>query len=232
LAIRGAPGGRDDQSEAEALSDNESEGEDEDEDEEEGGHWGFGTADSSDDGGEDGDSDTEQPFLGYSGRKSNRGDVELDVPCSAHSRVYRGHCNIKTVKDVNFFGLNDEYVVSGSDAGHVFIWDRKTTKLVNILEGDSEVVNVVQGKYEKSTHASFIFLSHFLPQVTPTNPLWLYQALTARSKSFPPIDTPKIRLAGVSTSSTPTIRPMSYAQTQAISADCKAASASKIAIAS
>jgi nuclear receptor interaction protein len=48
---------------------------------------------------------------------------------------------------VNYFGLQDEYVVSGSDSGHVFIWDRKTAELVNILEGDGEVVNVVQGKF-------------------------------------------------------------------------------------
>lgn len=42
-------------------------------------------------------------------------------------------------------GNDDEYVVSGSDDGNFFIWDRKTTKLVNILDGDGEVVNVVQG---------------------------------------------------------------------------------------
>jgi len=36
-------------------------------------------------------------------------------------------------------------VVSGSDSGHFFIWDKKTTEVVNILEGDGEVVNVVQG---------------------------------------------------------------------------------------
>jgi nuclear receptor interaction protein len=75
-----------------------------------------------------------------------REKVELDVPCAPHTRVYTGHCNVKTVKDVNYFGLQDEYVVSGSDSGHVFIWDRKTAQLVNILEGDGEVVNVVQGK--------------------------------------------------------------------------------------
>jgi nuclear receptor interaction protein len=71
--------------------------------------------------------------------------AELDVPCAPHTRIYTGHCNVKTVKDVNFFGLQDDYVVSGSDSGHVFIWDRKTTQLLNILEGDGEVVNVVQG---------------------------------------------------------------------------------------
>ncbi|KAG9535145.1 WD40 repeat-like protein, partial [Aureobasidium melanogenum] len=57
----------------------------------------------------------------------------------------RRHCNVKTVKDVNFFGLDDEYVVSGSDDGNFFVWDRKTGRLVNILEGDGEVVNVLQG---------------------------------------------------------------------------------------
>jgi nuclear receptor interaction protein len=71
--------------------------------------------------------------------------VESDVPCAPHTKVFRGHCNLRTVKDVNYFGLQDEYVVSGSDSGHVFIWDRKTSELLNILEGDGEVVNVVQG---------------------------------------------------------------------------------------
>jgi nuclear receptor interaction protein len=90
--------------------------------------------------------DAEERMLRLNGmRSTRREDVELDAPCSSHTRVYRGHCNVKTVKDVNFFGLNDEYVVSGSDLGHLFIWDRKTCDLVNILEGDSEVVNVVQG---------------------------------------------------------------------------------------
>jgi len=74
-----------------------------------------------------------------------REEVESEVPCMPHTRVYRGHCNVKTVKDVNFFGLDDEYVISGSDEGNFFVWDRKTTKLVNILQGDGEVVNVLQG---------------------------------------------------------------------------------------
>ena len=78
-------------------------------------------------------------------RSTLREKVEANVPCDSHTRTYRGHCNVKTVKDVNFFGLQDEYVVSGSDGGHLFIWDKKTSQLVNILEGDGEVVNVVQG---------------------------------------------------------------------------------------
>jgi nuclear receptor interaction protein len=89
----------------------------------------------------------------FSRSRYRRWKVERDVPCVPHTRVYTGHCNVKTVKDVNYFGLQDEYVVSGSDSGHVFIWDRKTAELVNILEGDGEVVNVIQGHPYEPTMA-------------------------------------------------------------------------------
>ena len=84
-------------------------------------------------------------FRSASDRGKIRESVERRVPCDNHTKQYSGHCNVKTVKDANFFGLQDDYVVSGSDGGHVFIWDRKTSEVVNILEGDSEVVNVIQG---------------------------------------------------------------------------------------
>ena len=107
----------------------------------------------NDDNDSDGDGDEditaeERQFVWQtaSDRGRLRESVEAHVPCSAHTRAYRGHSNVKTVKDVNFFGLQDEYVVSGSDSGHLFIWDKKTSQLVNILEGDGEVVNVVQGE--------------------------------------------------------------------------------------
>lgn len=41
--------------------------------------------------------------------------------------------------------MDDEYVVSGSDCGNFFIWDKKTTALVNLLRGDDEIVNVITG---------------------------------------------------------------------------------------
>jgi len=31
--------------------------------------------------------------------------------------VYRGHCNVKTVKDVNFFGLQDDMWLAAADFG-------------------------------------------------------------------------------------------------------------------
>ena len=124
-----------------------------------------GDASRDESGPEDSDDEDEEeeedfPRLMYRsalGRRRQRGQVEREVYCSPHTRVYRGHCNVKTVKDVNFFGLDDEYVVSGSDDGNFFVWERKTGQLVNILEGDGEVVNVLQGHpYEPMLAASGI----------------------------------------------------------------------------
>jgi len=87
---------------------------------------------------------TERLFHSAAERRTIRDGIHAEVPCITHESVFQGHCNVKTVKDVNFFGLDDTFVVSGSDCGNLFIWDR-AGKLVNVLEGDGEVVNVVQG---------------------------------------------------------------------------------------
>ncbi|XP_067674843.1 DDB1- and CUL4-associated factor 8-like [Haliotis asinina] len=58
---------------------------------------------------------------------------------------YRGHRNNATVKGVNFYGPKSEYIVSGSDCGHVFLWDKETAKIVNFMEGDEGgVINVLE----------------------------------------------------------------------------------------
>lgn len=46
------------------------------------------------------------------------------------------------IKEANFWG--DDYVMSGSDCGHVFVWDRETAKLCMLLEADQHVVNCLQ----------------------------------------------------------------------------------------
>jgi WD40 repeat protein len=48
-------------------------------------------------------------------------------------------------KLVNFLGPNDEYVTSGSDDGNFFIWRKDTAAIAGIYEGDSSVVNVIEG---------------------------------------------------------------------------------------
>jgi nuclear receptor interaction protein len=192
------------------------EDEDEDEDEDEGdddedddddGDPDSSEEDEDDDDDDDSDEEGEGLRRTRSGRMLWRSDfgrtrlsrekVELEVPCAPHTRMYRGHCNVKTVKDVNYFGLQDDYVVSGSDSGHVFIWDRKTAQLVNILEGDGEVVNVVQGIYHSSNLSAFAN-SH---QVILTNQQWRCLASTTVSKSSPPMLATSGMLAKVSVSS-------------------------------
>lgn len=59
------------------------------------------------------------------------------------SMVYKGHRNARTmIKEANFWG--DHFVLSGSDCGRIFIWDRHTGELVMSLQGDRHVVNCVQ----------------------------------------------------------------------------------------
>ncbi|KAK6926847.1 WD40 repeat [Dillenia turbinata] len=59
-------------------------------------------------------------------------------------QVYSGHRNSQTVKGVGFFGPNDEYVISGSDCGHIFIWKKKDGKLVRVMVGDRHIVNQLE----------------------------------------------------------------------------------------
>lgn len=52
-----------------------------------------------------------------------------------YKHKYVGHINIRTTKECNFFGPNSEYVMSGSDDGNFYIWDKKTENLVSLTKG-------------------------------------------------------------------------------------------------
>jgi len=56
-------------------------------------------------------------------------------------RSFIGHVNERTVKEVSFFGSNSSYVISGSDNGLVYFWNKKTAELIHIERGDSHIVN-------------------------------------------------------------------------------------------
>ncbi|XP_018313580.1 DDB1- and CUL4-associated factor 8 isoform X2 [Mycetomoellerius zeteki] len=63
-----------------------------------------------------------------------------------YAHRYQGHRNSATVKGVNFFGPKSEYVVSGSDCGNIFIWDKNTEAVVQWMAGDKQgVVNCLEG---------------------------------------------------------------------------------------
>jgi len=58
-------------------------------------------------------------------------------------KKFTGHRNARTmIKEAAWWG--NDFILSGSDCGHLFAWDRKSTKLVMMLEADRHVVNCVQ----------------------------------------------------------------------------------------
>ncbi|XP_020800024.1 DDB1- and CUL4-associated factor 8 isoform X2 [Drosophila serrata] len=58
---------------------------------------------------------------------------------------YEGHVNSRTIKGVNFFGSRSEYIVSGSDCGNIFFWEKNSAAIVNFMKGDhAGVVNCLE----------------------------------------------------------------------------------------
>ncbi|KAF2905700.1 hypothetical protein ILUMI_00484 [Ignelater luminosus] len=58
---------------------------------------------------------------------------------------YQGHRNGATIKGVNYFGPKSEFVISGSDCGNIYIWEKNTEAIVNwMLADDSGVVNCLE----------------------------------------------------------------------------------------
>ncbi|KAI4307464.1 hypothetical protein L6164_030648 [Bauhinia variegata] len=58
---------------------------------------------------------------------------------------YVGHCNAGTdIKQASFLGQRGEYVASGSDDGRWFVWEKRTGRIIKMLNGDETVVNCVQ----------------------------------------------------------------------------------------
>ncbi|XP_042639091.1 DDB1- and CUL4-associated factor 8-like [Orycteropus afer afer] len=49
---------------------------------------------------------------------------------------YKGHRNKATVKGVNFYGPRSEFVVSGSDCGNIFFWEKSSCQIIKFLAGD------------------------------------------------------------------------------------------------
>jgi len=68
-------------------------------------------------------------------------DVNSGNSKNAHTgnpiKNYYGHRNIMTVKGVSFYGPNDDYILSGSDDGRMYFWDKYTSKLINTGVADN-----------------------------------------------------------------------------------------------
>ena len=74
------------------------------------------------------------------------GDTEAEARVIRQPRILRqltGHRNARTmIKEAAWWGTR--FIMSGSDCGHLFAWDRETGELVMMLEADRHVVNCVQ----------------------------------------------------------------------------------------
>ncbi|XP_070807266.1 DDB1- and CUL4-associated factor 8 [Pituophis catenifer annectens] len=78
-------------------------------------------------------------------------DEDIYLFNSSHSdgaeyiKRYKGHRNNATVKGVNFYGPKSEFVVSGSDCGHIFLWEKASCQVVQFMQGDKGgVVNCLE----------------------------------------------------------------------------------------
>lgn len=63
-----------------------------------------------------------------------------------------------------FIYSKGQYIVSGSDDGSFFIWEKETTNLVRVLQGDESIVNCLQ------PHPSYCFLA--TSGIDPVVRLW------------------------------------------------------------
>ncbi|NP_001408144.1 DDB1- and CUL4-associated factor 8 isoform 4 [Mus musculus] len=98
-------------------------------------------------------------------------DEDIYLFNSSHSdgaqyiKRYKGHRNNATVKGVNFYGPKSEFVVSGSDCGHIFLWEKSSCQIIQFMEGDKGGVVIKKNKRERdedSLHHTDLFDSHML----------------------------------------------------------------------
>ncbi|KAK3018810.1 hypothetical protein RJ639_003042 [Escallonia herrerae] len=80
-----------------------------------------------------------QKYMGFGPTSQSFPHKDLQYP--EDPQVYSGHGNAQTVKGASFFGPNDEYIMSGSDCGHIFFWKKKEAEIVRLMVGDCQIVN-------------------------------------------------------------------------------------------
>nr|XP_044996454.1 DDB1- and CUL4-associated factor 8-like [Jaculus jaculus] len=62
--------------------------------------------------------------------------ISSDDDGAQYKKRYKGHRNSATVKSVHFYGPRSEFVVSGSDCGHIFFWEKSSCHIVQLLQAD------------------------------------------------------------------------------------------------
>lgn len=75
------------------------------------------------------------------------------------------------IKESCFWG--NKFVMSGSDCGHIFIWDRHTAEHLMLLEADNHVVNCLQPHPYDPSESLSKPARNLLP-ITPPHSLFPY----------------------------------------------------------
>ncbi|KAK9079434.1 hypothetical protein SSX86_001105 [Deinandra increscens subsp. villosa] len=88
----------------------------------------------------------------------------LDEP-----QMYSGHKNSVMPKGVSFFGPDSEYVMSGSDCGHIYIWNKKDGRIIRVTEGDGRPVTQVKPHPNISVLASCSILERHIKLWAPVS---------------------------------------------------------------
>nr|CAH7766205.1 unnamed protein product [Callosobruchus chinensis] len=89
------------------------------------------------------DFDDEEEDDTFSGQAEDKLEEKLGIYEAEMKMKYTGHRNARTmIKEATFWG--NDYVMSGSDCGHVFIWEKSSGKLKMLLRADQHVVNCLQ----------------------------------------------------------------------------------------
>ena len=64
----------------------------------------------------------------FANLNSSRASDFFFVFASTEEGLYQGHRNSRTVKGCSWFG--DDFVISGSDDGYIYGWDRESQHIV------------------------------------------------------------------------------------------------------
>lgn len=76
--------------------------------------------------------------------QENKSGLDKDKPVPELA-VYGGHLNRLTfLKSAKYAGPNDEYICTGSDSGHAWIYEKKSGAVVSFMKADNSTCNGIQ----------------------------------------------------------------------------------------
>ncbi|CAL4137291.1 unnamed protein product [Meganyctiphanes norvegica] len=105
-----------------------------------------------------------------------------------YHNCYSGHCNTTTdIKEAVFLGREGQYIAAGSDDGNLFIWDRWSSNLIRVVQGDESIVNCVQSH----PHTCMMATSG----IESTVKLWAPLPFSDETEEIPSLDADEISCA-------------------------------------